>query len=354
MVVLFLNIRVPLLSGRDKWQRLDLVGNLVLFGSVTSILIAVTEGGIQYEWSDWRVYVPLAVGVVGFLIFLAIEFSGTRLSRQPVFPLDLFKNRTSAVAYLQTFLHGVVSYGVIYMVLIYFQAIKDRTPLESAIWAFPMTAPAAPIAIAAGLILTWCGRYRTLIFLGWALMSAGVGWLTRWGVPTSKVEWAVSQVVAGAGLGIMFPLTLPPIQASLPASRLESATATFAFVRTFGAVWGITGATTIFSTQAAKALRPVSAQLAPLGLTDFTVLAYSESIRHLPDELRQHVRHIYANAISKSFWLFVPLSVLGFITTILIKDLPLPDMIKSQAYLENKEDAQPALGLNHIDPEYFR
>ncbi|KAJ1026986.1 hypothetical protein NDA16_002279 [Ustilago loliicola] len=337
LLVLFLNIRVPLLTGKEKWQKLDVVGNTILFGSVTSILIAVTEGGIKYRWSDHRVWVPLVVGLIGMVAFLAVEWIPNRLARKPVFPLDLFQNRTAAFSYLQTFMHGIVFYGVIYMVPIYFQAIKDRTPLQSAIWSFPLTAPSFPIAMAAGIALSVTGKYKLLIFLGWALMAAGVGWITHWSVSTSKAEWAISQMLAGAGLGILFPITLPPIQASLPSSRLESATAAYAFTRTFGAVWGITGATTIFSTTAARNLRPLYPQLNPLGLNDFTVVAYSEYLRHLPEPLQGVVKQIYADAIAESYWLFVPLTIIGFVITVGIKELPLPDFIKSDAKFERKQ-----------------
>lgn len=345
----FLNIRTPPLKGRDRWQKLDLLGNGILFGSVTSILIAVTEGGIKYRWSDFRVYVPLIAGVLGFLVFLMVEFSNTRLSRKPVFPRALFSNVTSGIAYLQTFLHGVIFYGVIYMVPIYFQAIKDRTPLQSAIWTFPLSAPSAPLAIFSGLTLSVRGKYRGLIYTGWALMCGGIGWLITWKTSTSKLQWTLAQLLAGSGLGMLFPITLPPIQAALPVEHLESATAAYAFVRTFGAVWGITGATTIFSPAAANSLQPLQPSLAPLGLNEFTVLAYVESIRHLPDGLRETVRRIYADAISKSMWLFLPLALVGFFTTIFIKQLELPDQIKSQAILEGKEDSTPALYMGKVD-----
>ncbi|TKY88462.1 hypothetical protein EX895_002450 [Sporisorium graminicola] len=343
ILFLFLDIRVPLLTGREKWQKLDLVGNAVLFGSVTSILIAVTEGGVKYHWSSPRVWVPLLVGVLGMGLFCAIEWVPNRLSRKPVFPLELFSNRTSAFAYLQTFVHGLIYYGVIYMIPIYFQSIKDRTPLQSAVWTFPLNAPSFPLAMIAGAAISLTGKFKALIFIGWIFVAAGVGWMTRWDVGTSKAEWAISQMIGGAGLGILFPITLPPIQAALPASRLESATAAYAFTRTFGAVWGITAATTIFSTQAVKGLRPYYAQLNPLGLNDFTVVAYSESLRHLPQPLQHLVKGIYSKAISDSFWLFVPLAIIGFFTTFAIKELPLPDFIKSEAKLEQKEDAIPAL-----------
>ncbi|SNX87152.1 related to Sge1 - drug resistance protein [Melanopsichium pennsylvanicum] len=343
LLVTFLNIKVPLLTGKEKWQRLDLVGNAVLFGSVTSILIAVTEGGIKYEWTDGRIWIPLLVGLLGFVLFLCIEWIPNRFAPKPVFPLDLFRNRTAAFAYFQTFVHGIIYYGVIYMVPIYFQSIKDRTPLQSAIWSFPLTAPSCPFAMVAGLIISLTGRYKLSIFAGWALIAGGVTWLTQWHVDTSKAVWIISQIVAGAGIGILLPITLPPIQASLPANRLESATAAYAFTRTFGAVWGITGATTIFSTQAAKQLRPHYPELNPLGLNDFSIIAYSESIKKLPEPLQGIVKKVYADAIGKSYWLFVPLALIGFVTTFGIKELPLPDLIRSEAILEQKEDALPAL-----------
>lgn len=343
ILFIFLDIKVPLLTGREKWQKLDLVGNAVLFGSVTSILIAVTEGGIKYHWSSPRIWVPLVVGVLGLGLFFVIEWIPNRLSRKPVFPLELFQNRTSAFAYLQTFIHGLIYYGIIYMIPIYFQSIKDRTPLQSAIWTFPLNAPSFPLAMIAGAAISLTGKFKLLIFIGWIFVAAGLGWMTRWDVATSKVEWAFSQMIAGAGLGILFPITLPPIQAALPSSRLESATAAYAFTRTFGSVWGITAATTIFSTQAVHRLKPHYPQLNPLGLNDFTVVAYSENLRHLPQPLRHLVKVIYAKSIADSFWLFVPLAIIGFFTTFAIRELPLPDFIKSDAKLEQREDAIPVI-----------
>ncbi|SPO29102.1 related to Major Facilitator invovled in MEL transport [Ustilago trichophora] len=344
LLALFLNIKVPLLEGKEKWQRLDLFGNTILFGSVTSVLIAVTEGGIKYHWSNWRVWVPLVAGLLGLALFLVIEWVPNRLAPKPVFPLDLFKERTAAIAYVQTFIHGVIFYGIIYMVPIYFQSIKDRTPLESAIWSFPLSAPSFPLAMAAGISISLTGKYKLFIFVGWVLMAAGIGWMTHWHVDTSKMEWIFSQIIAGAGVGILFPITLPPIQAALPASRLESATSAYAFTRTFGAVWGITGATTIFSTQAAKNLKPYYPLLNPLGLNEFTIVAFSEHLDQLPSALETTVKKVYADAISYSFWLFVPLAIIGFFSTFGMKALPLPDFIKSEARLEQKEDALPALG----------
>ena len=42
-------------------------------GSTTSIVIALTWGGIQFPWGDARVLVPLIVGLVGIVVFIVYE-----------------------------------------------------------------------------------------------------------------------------------------------------------------------------------------------------------------------------------------------------------------------------------------
>ncbi len=37
-------------------------------------MLALTWGGVQYAWVSPRVLVPLVVGVVGLLAFLAVEY----------------------------------------------------------------------------------------------------------------------------------------------------------------------------------------------------------------------------------------------------------------------------------------
>ncbi|GAC94132.1 macrolide phosphotransferase k [Pseudozyma hubeiensis SY62] len=327
MLVPTMNLPVPSMPLKTKIAKMDVVANTVLLGSVVSILIAVTEGGVSHPWSSARIWVPMAIGMVGFFLFLAIEFVPNRLSTHPVLPARLFGNRTACSAFLMTFLHGIATYGAIYALPIYFQSIKDQKPLKSAVSTFPSTAPTAPFAIVAGIIMAVTGKYKDLTFIGWAFTAGGFGWMTRFQTGTSEWELVVAQIVTGVGIGILFAITLPPIQASLPIEELETATATYAFCRSFGAIWGIAITTSVLTAHVSSKLGSLP-QAAELGLTGPTVLGYVENIKNLPEPIREQVRQMYADGLQKAMYAFLPIVVVGFACCFFIKDLPLPDFIR--------------------------
>ncbi|SYW75413.1 related to mfs1 - putative multidrug transporter [Ustilago bromivora] len=342
MLIPTMNLPVPKMPLKTKLAKMDIVGNLVLLGSAASILIAVTEGGVTHPWSSMQIWIPLVAGMGGFVLFLLIEFLPNPLSTQPVLPLKLFSNRTACSAFFMTFLHGIATYGAIYALPVYFQSIKDETPLRSAVSTFPSTAPTAPFAIVAGIAMAVTGKYKNLTFVGWAFTVFGFGWMTRFTTGTVEWELIVAQIVAGVGIGILFAITLPPIQASLPIEELETATATYAFCRSFGAIWGIAITTSVLTATVSDRLGGMP-DVAQLGFTGPTVLGYVERIRDLPDPVKEQVRQMYADGLQKGMYAFMPVVVVGFACCFWIEDLPLPDFMREekknqhqQVYLEEK------------------
>ncbi|KAJ1033038.1 hypothetical protein NDA16_000317 [Ustilago loliicola] len=339
MLIPTMNLPVPSMPLKTKLAKMDIVGNLVLLGSVVSILISVTEGGVTHPWSSMQIWIPMVAGMGGFILFLLIEFLPNPLSTQPVLPLKLFSNRTACSAFLMTFLHGIATYGAIYALPVYFQSIKDERPLRSAVSIFPSTAPTVPFAIVAGIAMAVTGKYKNLTFIGWAFTVLGFGWMTRFTTGTVEWELIVAQIVAGVGIGILFAITLPPIQASLPIEELETATATYAFCRSFGAIWGIAITTSVLTATVSDRLGSIP-DVAQLGLTGPTVLGYVERIRDLPDPVKEQVRQMYADGLQKAMYAFMPVVVVGFACCFWIEDLPLPDFMREEKEEDKKEEGQ--------------
>ena len=350
MLIPTMNLPVPSMPLSNKLAKMDVFGNMVLLGSVVSILIAVTEGGISYPWSSGHIWVPMVVGVVGFFLFLLIEFVPNPLCTQPVLPLRLFSNRTACSAFLMTFLHGIATYGAIYALPIYFQAVHDQKPLKSAVSTFPSTAPTAPFAIVAGIMMAITGKYKDLTYVGWAFAAGGFGWMTRFQTGTSEWELVVAQIVAGVGIGILFAITLPPIQASLPIEELETATATYAFCRSFGAIWGIAITTSVLTASVSDKLGSLP-EAAQLGLTGPTVLGYVENIKNLPEPMREQVREMYADGLQKAMYAFMPIVVVGFACCFWICDLPLPDFMREGGEGEKHVDTDRSQQASSQQPQ---
>ncbi|PWN51683.1 MFS general substrate transporter [Violaceomyces palustris] len=335
LIVPFMNLNTPKMDLRSKIERMDLIGNLILLGSVVGILISVTEGGIEYDWSDYRAVVPLACGLGGMLLFFAFEFwPNNPLNPRPILPLRLFKDRTAAGGFLVTFLHGIVAYGALYSLPLYHQAVRGDSPLKSAIDSFPATAPGAPFAILSGALMAITGKYKNMIHFWWIVMIVGFGLMSMVGVDTSKAQWAGFQFFVGTGVGSMFAITLPCIQAALGKEELASSTATFAFCRSFGSIWGIAITTTVLTNTVSTKLVELP-EVAPYGLTGRTALGFIESIQLLPENLRSPVREYFAEGLKRGYYVFIPLSALGLLASLLIKDLPLPTFNDTEFYIKD-------------------
>ncbi|KAI0960811.1 hypothetical protein AcV7_000093 [Taiwanofungus camphoratus] len=62
------------LCGRCRGlERVDWIGNTLVIGSTTAVVIGMTWGGVEYRWSSPQVLVPLCVGGVGLGVFLLYE-----------------------------------------------------------------------------------------------------------------------------------------------------------------------------------------------------------------------------------------------------------------------------------------
>ena len=100
-------------------------GNFLVTGSTTSVVIGLTWGGVQYPWSSGRVLLPLAVGLIGLVVFIIYEiyfikspvvspFAGSGHLFSIGFdiplkvPIILRMNWTGASGYLQCFFMAVV------------------------------------------------------------------------------------------------------------------------------------------------------------------------------------------------------------------------------------------------------
>lgn len=329
LILATMKLNTPKMPLKEKWHRMDLFANMVLLGSVVSLLVALTDGSVKHPWSSWRIYVPLAAGVTGMVLFFILEFTDNPLSKDPVLPRKLFSNRTAGACFASTFFHGLITYGLIYMIPIYFQAVHLSTPLRSAVQLFPATAPSPFAAILAGIIMTVTGKYLIQTWIYWVITVVGCGLLCLLSTDTPTWQWVLFQVVAGYGIGALFALTLPPIQASLPVEELAHATATFSFCRSFGSVWGIALGTNVFITIVNDKLDKIPG-LKELGLTGSTALGFSTELGKLPEQLRQPAQDAYMSSLYKSFLVFVPLAFVGLLISLFVQELPLPDFNDSK------------------------
>ncbi|KAK6851390.1 hypothetical protein PG995_012512 [Apiospora arundinis] len=322
-----------------KLASLDWLGNAVFIGASSSVLIALSWAGGAHPWSSYQVLVPLLVGMTGLAGFVALE--GSSLAANPMMPLHLFSSRITSAIFAITFLHGVVTIWALYFLPVYFQGVLGATPYRSGIMILPTILALLPAAIAGGLLLTKFGRYKPLIVVAFALLVIGFGLFSLLDEHSGTGAWVGFQVIESVGAGLAIPTLLPALLAPLTDADTALATGTWAFMRSFGVVWGVAIAGTVFNNRAV--------QLAP-AIGNATVAAGFEAggayqaataqfLDSLSAETRAQVVGVQSLALERSWQVAIAFAAAGFLIAVVLKETPLRKELSSEFGMTEKEKA---------------
>ncbi|KAI0832166.1 putative multidrug resistance protein fnx1 [Hypoxylon sp. FL0890] len=311
---------------KSSIARIDFAGNALLVTSITSILLALTWGGEQFPWSSWRTILPLVLGLVGLPLFLLFE---TRVP-EPTTPLRLFTNRTSLAGFWCAFIHNMLIFWVLFALPIYFQAVLNFSAFRSGVSIMPTAAVFAPITIVSGGVMSKLGRYRPLLMVGFAFIPISIGLLTRLNETTTTGYWAGIQIIGSVGYGIITPVTLPTILTPLAESDVAVGTATWAFMRGFGTIWGAAVPLAVFNSKAAELASArlsnnegVRAALSNGGAYSLAAGGSLNSALNLDSDpaLAAVVKGIYVDSLKLSWQVALAFALIGFLLTFVVKEL---------------------------------
>jgi MFS family permease len=242
-VVLFLNqTKIP--GGIPaKLRRFDYFGSALFTASATAFLFGITTGGVIYEWSSFRVLLPLIIGPFGLLAFGYWEF---KFASEPIINKGLFNNWDMVVSYVMTVFHGIILWSLLYFLVLYYQAVKLYSPVTSAVAVLPETLTVAPAGMLVGITAGITGRYRWSLWTGWVLATLGAGVLWLLQPDTTVAQWVFLNLPIGVGTGMLFPAMALSIQAACEPALNGQATAFFSFLRGLGQAIGVAVSGVIF------------------------------------------------------------------------------------------------------------
>lgn len=135
----------------SKIKRFDWLGSTFFIASTVSFLIPLTWGGIMYSWSSWRVLFPIIIGPAGIICFAfyerylshhAWDKDGNALpgnNIEPIIRFSIFNNMTMVLTYLETVIHGIVVWSLLYFLPLYYEAVKGYTPIIAGVAVLPET-----------------------------------------------------------------------------------------------------------------------------------------------------------------------------------------------------------------------
>lgn len=240
-------------ESRGAWQRLDLLGALMLGGAVFLGIWGIVHGNDD-GWASAGVLAPLvAAGVL-----LPAYVMHARRRADAVLPLRLFSSRSFSVANVVALGFTAGMFGAVFLLAQYLQVVQGYSPLGAGIRTLPWTAAPMVVAPLAGMIAGRIG-VRPLLLAGLALQAASLAWFAglgesgsplgpagdRWDAPAYG-QFVPALVMAGVGMGLVFPSVSNATLDGLPDSDFATASSANSTIREFGVALGVALLTAVF------------------------------------------------------------------------------------------------------------
>jgi EmrB/QacA subfamily drug resistance transporter len=322
---------------------LDYIGIVLFTAGVVPLMLGLTNkgnvnsSGQLASWTDANVGGLIAVGLVILAVFL---FAESR-AKEPIIPLDLFRDRDYSVSMAAVFAFGIAMFAAVIFMPRFYQTARGISATASGYYIWPLLVGLMGGSIGSGLLISRLGRYKWLMTGGAVVMLLGGFLMTH--LSAGVNDWVLWSwmLVLGLGLGPAMAGFTVVVQNSVPPNRLGVATSTLTFLRQIGASVGLAAAGTIFSSSFANRL-PVN--LADAGVPQQLIpqlVKLSGALQNVGNgrALLEHIlqgpaqalipkviagaNNALALSIGDLFWITIVSGALGLAFTLTLRDRPL-------------------------------
>lgn len=171
-------------------------------------------------------------------------------------------------------------------------------------------------------------------------MAIGLGCLSLLDSNSSTAVWVIVQAGLAAGAGLVVSTLLPAAQARLAEANTATATGTWAFLRSFGILWGISIPSAVFSNKTAKlsATRISDPSITRL-LTDGKSYQYATRafLNSLPNpRIRAEVVGVFSDSLKVVWQVAVAFVLLGFLIVFVEEQVQLRTELETEFGLKEE------------------
>ena len=345
-------------------RHIDFLGSGLLILGVVPMLLALSWGGNSYAWDS-----PMIIGLFLFSAVMLVVF-GLVESRviEPIIPLNLFKNRIVSVSIIAMMLMAAGMFGTILFIPLYIQGVIGTNATQSGTVLMPMMITMIGSSVLSGQIIGRTGRYKLAGLFGMAVMAIGLYLLSQMGADADYATVVRNMIIVGLGMGPTMPVFTLASQNSVKVSELGVVTSLTQFARSMGSTIGVALFGSILTNQFTPAFHAalseqVTSAVPPQVLSQFDnpqvllspdvanalhdqILALGPQGGALFDALYSAIKVGLVAALHDVFLLGALMGVLGVITVLFLKELPLRKSFApapSETAAQVGQDAFPAL-----------
>ncbi|GAB08105.1 DHA2 family efflux MFS transporter permease subunit [Gordonia amarae] len=298
---------------------IDWLGATLMTAGVSVLLIWVSFAG-KDDYYAW-ISPESAYYVIGGVALLALTVFVESRAKDPVIPLKIITERTTALAIIASVMVGLGMFGAITFLGQYFQTARHYSPTEAGLLTIPMVIGMLTGTMVSGQMITRFGKWKPFIIGGSILLTIGLGLLGTIDHATPIVLIGIYMFIMGLGTGSLMQNLVLAVQNTVSVEDIGAASSNVAFFRTFGGAIGVSVLGSVLATHVADLSE---SGLAKLGIdTSKQSGGGNLDIKSLPAPVADVIRHAYGDATATIFLIGAACAAAAIIAILFIPNRPL-------------------------------
>ena len=316
LILLQITLKLPHVKRHAK---IDWLGSILLTSGVSLLLIWVSFAGNPdyYDWWSWQTAAMVGGGVLLLALLVVVE---SRVE-QPIIPLKIISERTTALAILASVAVGVGMFGSSAFLGQYFQVARGATPTEAGLLTLPMIAGNLIGSVLSGQLISRTGKWKRYLIAGSVLLIGGLGLAGTIDHTTELWLTGLYTAVLGLGLGLLMQNLVLAVQNTVRATDIGTASASVAFFRSVGGAIGVSVLGAVLANRV-KELAAEGLAAAGIPVTGGSAGA-SMDLQDMPAPIRDIMRAAYGDATAEIFLISAAIGIIALVAILFIKEQPL-------------------------------
>jgi len=313
-VVLQRTLHLPVVK---REVSVDYAGASLIVGGVSILLVWVSLAGQDFGWLSATSALVVGAGV---LVLAAAVYVEARVAREPIIPLRLFTDRTTALATIASAMVGVAMFGATVYLSQYFQLSRGMTPTHAGLMSVTMVGGLLTSSIVIGRVISRTGLWKRYLVGGSLLVVVGFSLLGT--IDHTTPLWVVGtyMTLVGLGLGATMQNLILAVQNNTRTADLGAASSTVAFFRSLGGAMGVSALGAVLAHQVRDSLEK---GLAAMGLSPTGGGDSIPDLASLPAPVRALYEQAFGDATGHLFLFSVPFAVASLVCILFIREVPL-------------------------------
>jgi Major Facilitator Superfamily len=303
-----------------RFKEMDWVGATVLVGAFVSGVMAISFGGVLYNWSSGQTIAMFVVSGVLFALFaVQQEFALLTTTARRIFPVQFVRSRTMLILFAETACAACGIVVPLYMIPLFFQFTRADTALEAGVRLLPYIVLMVFFCILNGAVLSKFGFYMPWYVAGGVLLTVGSALMYTVDFNSSNSMVYGYSTLIGIATGMFVQASFSVAQATVAVEEIPSAVGFITCGQITGITISVAVANSVFLNKAENSIAAILPN-EPLDQIQAAIAGVgSQFVASLSDDVRTSVLTAIVAAMSKAYIGVIAAGVLATILSLLMK-----------------------------------